>query len=592
MSVVPAFAANANDTYSITINDSVSGFEYTAYQIFKGTVADASSTNKKLASVEWGDDVNSAGLLAALVAETNKEGSPLKDLSITADSTAADVADALGTITSDSDAAKLFADLVNKNLTGAGKKSPKAPTEGKYVINDLDAGYYLVKNTEIAPETTDEQGVKTQYTGTDMILEVVSNAEATPKRSNTPEYDKKVSDEQAAAGSEENTASIGDTVYFHVPITLPDNITAYAAYYLEITDTMEKTFDPVLKSGALDFKVAIDKNANGFIDDGDVDITSNFTCTLTDGPSASTPADTSITIKNNDILKINGITNSTKLVVEYSGVVRTDANVQKVPNTNKVKVVYSNNPDYQGNPEQYNPTGEGPDQQTKTFVATLKLKKIDGVTKNALTGAKFKIEGTPLNTVLVKGTRFEKNDNGTYYLLNDGTYTTTAPTEQGVDQSKYASLTDKYVKLNTAEVMTTKGENPITAEGFVDDSGFLEFKGLNQGTYDITELIAPLGYNKISGAIKVKIDASITNGEVTWSGKVVDSTGEPVTIDGQEVKATLDGDGVLTLEIENNSGQELPSTGGIGTTIFYVLGALLVIGAGVLLVTRRRMNAN
>ena len=49
---------------------------------------------------------------------------------------------------------------------------------------------------------------------------------------------------------------------------------------------------------------------------------------------------------------------------------------------------------------------------------------------------------------------------------------------------------------------------------------------------------------------------------------------------------------VATGAIENNSGAELPSTGGIGTTIFYVIGAILVLGAGILLVTRRRMNAN
>ena len=46
------------------------------------------------------------------------------------------------------------------------------------------------------------------------------------------------------------------------------------------------------------------------------------------------------------------------------------------------------------------------------------------------------------------------------------------------------------------------------------------------------------------------------------------------------------------VEVENQAGAELPSTGGIGTTIFYILGAILVIGAGVVLVTRRRMSAN
>ena len=50
--------------------------------------------------------------------------------------------------------------------------------------------------------------------------------------------------------------------------------------------------------------------------------------------------------------------------------------------------------------------------------------------------------------------------------------------------------------------------------------------------------------------------------------------------------------GSATTNIVNHSGTELPSTGGMGTTILYVIGAILVIGAGILLVTKKRMNAN
>ena len=68
----------------------------------------------------------------------------------------------------------------------------------------------------------------------------------------------------------------------------------------------------------------------------------------------------------------------------------------------------------------------------------------------------------------------------------------------------------------------------------------------------------------------------MTNGEVNLTAATQSSGKQPVA----------------TGAIENNSGAELPSTGGIGTTIFYVIGAILVLGAGILLVTRRRMNAN
>jgi len=54
----------------------------------------------------------------------------------------------------------------------------------------------------------------------------------------------------------------------------------------------------------------------------------------------------------------------------------------------------------------------------------------------------------------------------------------------------------------------------------------------------------------------------------------------------------IDSNHLYELTVENNAGAELPSTGGIGTTIFYVLGGLLVVCAGVLLITKRQMNKN
>ena len=90
------------------------------------------------------------------------------------------------------------------------------------------------------------------------------------------------------------------------------------------------------------------------------------------------------------------------------------------------------------------------------------------------------------------------------------------------------------------------------------------FTGLAAGTYTLVESTVPAGYNKAA-------DSTFT----------VDA----VTEEGATTAANLE----QTAEITNESGAELPSTGGMGTTIFYALGAVLVIGAGVLMVTRRRM---
>ena len=100
-------------------------------------------------------------------------------------------------------------------------------------------------------------------------------------------------------------------------------------------------------------------------------------------------------------------------------------------------------------------------------------------------------------------------------------------------------------------------------------NGRFAIKGLDSDTYYLEETTAPAGYNVLKAPVKVVIDAE---GNVTY--------GENSTLAAPDVK------------ILNNAGAELPSTGGIGTTVFYVLGGLLVVCAGVLLITKRRMNKN
>lgn len=100
-------------------------------------------------------------------------------------------------------------------------------------------------------------------------------------------------------------------------------------------------------------------------------------------------------------------------------------------------------------------------------------------------------------------------------------------------------------------------------------SGKFSIKGLDSDTYYLEETTAPAGYNVLKAPVTVVIDST---GKVTY--------GEDSTAAAPDVK------------VLNKSGAELPSTGGIGTTVFYVLGGLLVVCAGVLLITKRRMNKN
>ena len=109
------------------------------------------------------------------------------------------------------------------------------------------------------------------------------------------------------------------------------------------------------------------------------------------------------------------------------------------------------------------------------------------------------------------------------------------------------------------------GETGIT-QITTDATGAFTIKGLDSDTYYLTEITQPAGYNKLAAPIKVVID---DKGNVTYNGEY---TG--------------------TVKVENKSGAELPSTGGIGTTVFYVVGGLMVLIAIVLLVTRKKMSVH
>ncbi len=143
----------------------------------------------------------------------------------------------------------------------------------------------------------------------------------------------------------------------------------------------------------------------------------------------------------------------------------------------------------------------------------------------------------------------------------------------------YEDTTKKYTKV---EVITKEntGAGKYTAEGFVDENGKITFAGLAEGTYKLTELIAPDGYNILKAPVEVVI-ALVADDAGSYAFQAI--------VDGAETPVS-ETNGVLSFNIANSQGVELPETGGIGTTLFYVLGTLLVLGAGILLVAKKRMG--
>jgi len=131
---------------------------------------------------------------------------------------------------------------------------------------------------------------------------------------------------------------------------------------------------------------------------------------------------------------------------------------------------------------------------------------------------------------------------------------------------------------------TVTGVTATESEGTLlttDANGQFTVKGVNAGTYRLTEVTPPVGYNKLTGDVAIRIVAELD----ASSGKVKNF--------GAEKSDTLDttvsaADYVATLTVANKAGTTLPETGGVGTTIFYIAGVVLMIGAATVLATKKR----
>ena len=112
---------------------------------------------------------------------------------------------------------------------------------------------------------------------------------------------------------------------------------------------------------------------------------------------------------------------------------------------------------------------------------------------------------------------------------------------------------------------STKGKTVLTS---LETTGHIDIEGLKEGTYYLKETKAPKGYNLLKAPVEIRIDSA---GKIYVDGSTKENTGN--------------------VEVKNNSGTLLPSTGGAGTTMIYLVGALLVLGSGVVLASKRRSNS-
>ena len=233
---------------------------------------------------------------------------------------------------------------------------------------------------------------------------------------------------------------------------------------------------------------------------------------------------------------LNTITQATTITITYSATLNENAVIAGVGNPNESKLSYGVK---DGTTNE--PSGTTPPSETKTYTWNFNVFKytMDGTKETALSGAKFTLS---------------KNANGSnpIALVSEG---------------------------NNVYRVAKTGETGKVTEITTNATGKFTIKGLDADTYYLTETAAPAGYNKLAAPIKVMID---NNCNVTYATKT--------TANGEYGNA-IAADASLGIKVLNQSGTLLPSTGGMGTTIFYVLGSILAVGAIVLLVTKKRMSA-
>lgn len=564
MTVAMSVTAFAEGHGTITINNAVEGHTYTAYRIFSGTY---DSTSGKLSDVEWAAGITDAGK-NALYTKYGLDGTEGKE------KTAENVAKAIGTTDADAIA---FANTIGTNVAAAGGKTGSL-SGTTYTISDLDDGYYMIVDTW----TKDQDSVDGKdYSLARYMIQKVGNATVNNK-ADKPTVEKKIdgatdTDPDTTTKTDYNNANIGDKVPYVVTSAVP-NYVDYKEYYMEFSDTLSKglTFNQGTSDGTL-------KGVTVKI--GDTTLTTDdFTVTVGE---YSESTGTAIKIHLKDLVSRN-YTVGSPIEITYSATVNDKAVIGIDGNPNTVKLEFSNNPLSSGdgtpdNDEEW-VKGETPEDKVVTFVTELELTKVDGLDNTKkLEGAVFNIKGNRINKVIKSGYEFVEAADGTYYKLKDNKgYTTQEPTAATEDQ--YEDTDTKYKKQAFSTTSETE-EKDVNFEAVTGSDGIIKLTGLATGTYTFTEIQAPSGYNLLGSPVTVIITEENPTEDydgtqkATWKYQI--GSGE----------ATVDTDGKIQFNVDNFQGSTLPSTGGVGTTIFYAIGACLVIGAGILLVTRRRMSA-
>lgn len=538
---VTASAAPADETLKV---NGVEGHTYTAYQLLVGDLA---GDGKTLSNVKWGTDV------AASI--TYKEKAP-NATTFTVDKIIApkagdpvpqEVLDYMASLSSGTN-------LTAENGTAETAGQATADILAAWVKDDATAGqvippagltvktgYYVIKDAYTNQDPNAEQTT----TLSTVMCRVVGPTTVTPKAGKT-EHKKEVLDINDTTDVKLDLTKLkdvdkdkwddsadhdfGDHVPFKLTTKIGSDFAKYTNYKLYVMD--------ILKDGLKLDKGSVEVYVGGVL----------ATKGTEAGQYTLVEEDKKLEVKFNNLTANTNAGAGKEVVVYYTATLDKDTAVIGNPgNWNESWAEFSNDP----NGDQ---DGMGKTPKDTAVVFTYQT-IVDKVNKelDPLAGAEFTLtkslqDGTTKDIAVIK---FKKNA--------DNTYTTTTTTADGTSTS-------------------------------TGDAVRFCFEGLDDGTYTLTETVTPNGFNTID-PVTFNVVATHKNsdpdGEIE-SLEIKNTDGSD--FDGKLTFTTVAATGTISTSVVNQKGAELPSTGGMGTTIFYIVGAMLAIGAAVVLVTKKRMN--
>lgn len=364
---------------------------------------------------------------------------------------------------------------------------------------------------------------------TKFMVKIVKDIEATPKTDKTT-HEKKVS-ENVKPVTDGKTGAAGssynDVADYNIGDTVP------FALYSKVPDLTnfthyEMTFHDVMSAG-----LTFDASSVTVSIAGTALAASEYTVTT------GTADGCTFEVKINELAGKN-YAKGAEIRVDFNATLNNAAVIGLDGNPNQSKLEFSNNPNVDTD------TTTTPWDYVLVFTYELDVTKVDGADA----------------TVVLEGAEFVLQNAAGSYVTVDAN----------------GKVTGWVASQDDASVLTS------------DATGIFKVIGLDDGTYNLIETKAPEGYNLLADPIEIVIEATTVNNQ-NYTGTPSDAlTALQIKVDGTAADGDVD-TGIVEATIENNVGATLPETGGIGTTLFYLFGSLMTAGSALILIVRRRAEA-